>query len=349
MARARNIANSLLVTLLCAAGPMAFAAWVARPPVVASPNLLPVVGAPALLEVSPAAPVLTQRGELAPASGLSIAQATVTPRSIATLYTSGRVNVQDSSGERRSVESGGYAYLGGEFVVVPSGGLGVLRAGGMSIFLCGGVRASLAQQNGRPVLELRSGAVRAVSSGPGITVKAGDATVTSEAGDGGVASFEVSAKPGRLVVLQLGGDTLASTGGGDGAEVKSAVNQIIDGAVRELDWPASLPTPSEWRGSPPPEVLLTGGDYLCRSEELASIARTGRASEAIDVSPIQVINLGAPPGPAGASPGQPDASNGFDPNALPPPAAGPDSAVIVVAAPAAPVSGTGGGAVATPE
>ena len=99
--------------------------------------------------------------------------------------------------------------------------------------------------------------------------------------------------------------------------------------------------------SGPVAGLLGGGDYLCRADELAQALRQNR--QAPIASPIDLPPFLTPPGAPPLALATPDADDTFDPNALPPPAAGPADPGVVVPAPSVPVSGAGGGAIATPE
>ena len=112
------------------------------------------------------------------------------------------------------------------------------------------------------------------------------------------------------------------------------------------DFPSDLARPAAITASL--DNALTGGDYLCRTVELAQIARQGRVTNPVgqlaDVPPFLV-----PPGAPPLALASPQAQDIFDPNALPAPAAGPGAPVVTVPVPAAPTSGGGGGTLATPE
>ena len=327
----RRLAGTAAVLGLVFAGPGALGAWVARPfdsTHTAQPPLL----------VAQAAGASASRVPAQSTSGAPVA--------VGSLFTNGVVEVTSLGGPVK-VNTAVYPYLGGEQIVVPPGAMAVLRLGDSGlVFFCGGSVSAFAVETGRPVLTLEKGSVRVISAlAEAVAIRAGEQTLTGAPQTGTLFAAEVVRDRDGLKVLPLEGLTAASGEELIDDRTGHAIWSVQDGPPTSLGFPASVPKPARLAGPMP--GLLGGGDYLCRADELALVLAQNRSppvAEPIDLPPFL-----APPGAPRLALASPDAGEQFDPNALPPPAAGPGTPQVIVPAPSLPVSGAGGGALATPE
>lgn len=324
--------------LLALSGPVALAAWVARAPV-------PVAAAVSAVAATVAPRLVAQSANTGPTGETPAAR----PNS-ATLYTNGPVNI-DWQGRQFVVENGVYPYLGNELIKVPRGSMGVLRIGTDAfVFMCAGSVSRVSQADSGLALNLVRGSARIISkSGTPLAVNTGDQALTPvESQEAGAYAVEVDVgSGGSVTVLPLQGTVrMSHRVVASGEKTKVWSRRRGDDMWDSRDFPSDLARPAAITASL--DNALTGGDYLCRTVELAQIARQGRVTNPVgqlaDVPPFLV-----PPGAPPLALASPQAQDIFDPNALPAPAAGPGAPVVTVPVPAAPTSGGGGGTLATPE
>jgi hypothetical protein len=290
------------------------------------------------------------------------------------LYTRGRALV-DWNGVAIPVQDGSYAYEGGETVTLEPDAMGLLRlSDGSSVFICPGATARLRNTAGGAVeLELIRGSSRfAFPRDRRFLVRANAALLgpsdlrPESRGEPYFVGEARAHEEGTCVLCALKNDiSLALERAPERREHAQA------GTVAEI-------RPQDATGdgfvvgrTPIPDEAMAliraasagdgaGGQYLCRCDELYRYARErgsrvaaqdqanqppGTRPQVPDAVP-EILPPDAPP-LALAEPGPPDP---FDPNLLPPPAAGePGDAVVTVAPPAVPGGGTGGGGVASPS
>ena len=288
------------------------------------------------------------------------------------LYTRGRATV-DWNGVSIPVQDGSYAYEGGESIGVSGDGMGLLRlSDGSSVFLCGGSRARLSRaEDGRPVLEILKGASRFVfRRAQAFQVRAGETVVEpssirpesteEEFFVGEAKAYEdggcllCALKNDLSLALERAPDTRAQVPAGNIARLEPEPGP--DGALRVGMDPIPGKAMSLIRAASAGDGA--GAQYLCRCDELEEFLRERGAQVAegdpdtplpeteprVPESMPEILPPDAPP-LALAEPGPPDP---FDPNVLPPPAAGePFSPVITVAPPATPGGRNGGGGIAS--
>jgi hypothetical protein len=348
-----------------AAGPGAFAAWLARPAHVGA-SLPPAV-------------VLGLAGQVPPGA----AAYRDTPAVLGTLFGDGNVVVQRTNGDF-SISGETYAYPGLETVRVGEGGLGTMRiTGAGSVFWCAGAAGKVSRSpDGALTFSLESGTARLVfESGAVPAIRAGKKTFIGEPGLAGEQwAAEVSVVDDTVLVISVKGlvkdlvddvvqdlpaDSAASSAGWAataGDETVWSVNNAAPGPVLRGEATAfALPVGA----SPSPDALTgpadasNGGDRLC---QLAALGEVGRPLLVGNQSPTVPVSTGAEdqvqrvpaeltaPGAPALALVEPRLQDTFDPNLLPAPAAGPgEDTQIVVPVPALPVLGAGGGGLASPD
>jgi len=296
---------------------------------------------------------------------------------IAVLYTDGSAKVS-WNGREFALENGSYAYIGGEIVQMGPRSIGLLQLGdGSEIYACGGSSISISRtDSGAYALDITRGSSRFVfEADTDFRVRANNAQVSppsAVAAAGGVMfEGEVQARAdGGARVCVLSRNLQVSAFGArnasapiDASMAEAASPQPGAGVARIIEVapakagakisttpiPAAAMPASLGVGATPDSAFLCRCrdlkeklDGLAEAQRVAATAPAdARATTAPPVAPPE-----APPVVL-AVPGIPDP---FDPNVLPPPAAGvPAEPVVVVAPPAVPISGSGGGTVASPS
>lgn len=275
------------------------------------------------------------------------------------LFTNGNADVFWND-RRLPVNSGSYAYVGGEAVEIGPQSMGVLElAGGNRVYLCPGTRASLspAPAGGYEVALERGAARFLFPRREPVAVQTSGRTLALEADGNGEAGLllevATSGESGQVTACEFSGFVAGSSGagtaaGGGGPIVYAEAGSAGGLSRREL--PPGIDT-----GAAAGEA----GGYLCRCEELERYARAaeeaalaaaqspadGQAEDTAgqtEATVAQAAASPAPPSPAppvepptgpGAALAPPSLSSAFDPNLLAPPAAGPPGAGDAAAAP----------------
>ncbi len=286
---------------------------------------------------------------------------------VGTLYSQGRVTV-NWNGETTPVENGRYAYVGGEVLRTGPADMGVLHLGKKGrVSICPNSSVSLAREAAGYHLSVHAGVVRFAFahrtmfdlSAGGVSIAPQDVIDTDHVGEVRACSTT------DCWVMALRGGLRLSEG-------RQGPSQPVDsGHVARVTLGGGAPLVVSGFSIPPDvlseavheqesgEEALKSAKYLCRIEEVATYSELSAlpptaagaqspdgdrvAIETPEVTPPVEPPL-VPPLLALARPPDPEA---FDPEALPPPAAGPAALPLTVPAPVVPTVGTGGGGVAT--
>jgi hypothetical protein len=278
------------------------------------------------------------------------------------LYTRGTATVS-WNGVQIPVKDGSYAYVGGESVRMQPDAMGVLRLpDGSGVVLCPGASASLSRDStGGYELVVDQGSARfTFASKARFSVLANGTVVEPAPGrepDGGPVEGEVSARSdGGCLVCELESRIRIAIAGGAATvppqEQPGRVVMVTPGAAGAPPQISSTPIPAALLGQLRTASQDEPAAFLCRCEELIRDPQREARQEPLPgpgsrvdpaADPERLLPPVAPPDAPPLALAEPGPPNPFDPNVLPPPAAGePLSPVVTVAPPAVPFTGTGG-------
>lgn len=302
----------------------------------------------------------------------------------AVLYTTGSATVS-WNGRDFAVNNGSYAYVGGESIQMAPNSIGLLQlSNGSSVYACAGSSLSITRaDSGAYRLDIGRGSSRfSFKPGTDFKVRANDTQIAPTASVGGEErEGEVLARAnGGALVCELSEGLKVSTAGADVAPSSafSGLGRITEVVPTQAGvTTTTTPIPATAIAASANSSGASGPVFLCQCEDLkrqldefvapqiadgqagevepqadSTVSEAGPAEATADTSETvapPVVPPDAPPVTL-AEPGIPDPFDPFDPNVLPPPAAGePTGPVVVVAPPAVPSSGSGGGGIASPS